>query len=57
MKLKGGGFHLGFQTHYVVDGGRRRIILGILVTPGEVMENHPMLDLVWRARLSPDGRL
>src|SRR5262249_44138707 len=23
---------------------------GVLVTPGEVMEDHPLLDLVWRAR-------
>ncbi len=50
MRLKGGGTHLGYQTHYVVDGGKRRIILGVLVTPGEVMENQPMLDLLWRAR-------
>jgi hypothetical protein len=50
MRLKGGGTHLGYQTHYVVDGGKRRIILQALVTPGEVTENHPMLDLVWRAR-------
>jgi transposase len=34
MRLKGGGTHLGYQTHYVVDGGRRRIILAVLVTPG-----------------------
>jgi len=50
MRLKGGGTHRGDQTHYVVDGGKRRIILGVLVTPGEVMENQPMLDLLWRAR-------
>jgi transposase len=50
MRLKGGGTRLGYQTHYVVDGGKRRIILQALVTPGEVTENHPMLDLVWRAR-------
>jgi transposase len=50
MRLKGGGTHLGYQTHYVVDGGKRRIILGVLVTPGEVMENQPMLDLLWRVR-------
>ena len=41
---------LGYQTHYVVDGGKRRIILGVLVTPGEVMENQPMLDLAWHVR-------
>jgi DDE family transposase len=47
LRLKGGGTHLGYQTHYVVDGGTRRIILGVLVAPGEVMENQPMLDLAW----------
>jgi hypothetical protein len=50
MRLKGGGTHLGYQTHYVVDGGKHRIIVGVLVAPGEVMENQPMLDLLWRAR-------
>jgi transposase len=50
MRLKGGGTHLGYQAHYVVDGGKRRIILGVLVAPGEVMENQPMLDLLWRVR-------
>lgn len=58
MRLKGGGVHLGYQTHYVVDGGKRRIILNVLVTPGEVRENQPMLDLLWRTcfrwRLWPD---
>ncbi len=44
------GSHLGYQTHYVVDGGKSRIILGVLVTPAEVMENQPMLDLIWRER-------
>src|SRR6266568_4995567 len=47
MRLKGGGVHLGYQTHYVVDGGKARIILTVLVTPGEVMDNQPMLDLLW----------
>jgi len=50
MRLKGGGTHLGYQTHYVVDGGKKRIILGVLVAPGEVMENQPMLDLLWHVR-------
>jgi transposase len=44
------GFHLGYHTHYVVDGGKARIILAALVTPSEVMENQPMRDLVWRIR-------
>jgi hypothetical protein len=47
MRLKGGGTCLGYHTHYVVDGGKRRIILAVLVTPGEVMDNHPMQDLLW----------
>jgi hypothetical protein len=33
-----------------VDGGKRRMILGVLVAPGEVMENQPMLDLAWHVR-------
>ena len=39
---------LGYQAHYVVDGGRARIILNALVTPFEVTENRPMLDLLRR---------
>jgi hypothetical protein len=42
------GSHLGYYDHYVVDGGRARIILNVLVTPFEVTENQPMLDLLWR---------
>jgi hypothetical protein len=41
---------LGYHDHYVVDGGRARIILQALVTPADVMENTPMLDLLWRVR-------
>jgi hypothetical protein len=43
-----GRTHLGFHDHYVVDGGKARIILSALVTPAEVMENQPMRDLLWR---------
>ena len=39
---------LGYHDHYVVDGGKRRIILAALVTPADVMENQAMLDLLWR---------
>ena len=42
--------HPGYHTHYVVDGGKARIILTALVTPSEVMENQPMLDLLWHSR-------
>lgn len=48
MHKKGGGAHLGYNTHYVVDGGKSRIILQALVTPAEVQDNQPMLDLLWR---------
>jgi hypothetical protein len=49
MKL-GGQAALGYQDHYVVDGGKRRIILHAVVTPADVMENTPMLDLLRRVR-------
>jgi IS5 family transposase len=45
MRHGGGPVHLGYQVHYVVDGGKQRMILAALVTPAEVMENQPMLDL------------
>src|SRR5262249_6504736 len=41
----GGRAKLGYHTHYVVDGGKARIILAALVTPASVMDNTPMLDL------------
>jgi transposase len=43
------GSHLGYYVHYVVDGGKARVILNALVTPFEVTENAPMLDLLWRS--------
>jgi hypothetical protein len=33
-----------------VDGGKARIILTVLVTPSEGMDNQPMLDLLWHSR-------
>jgi hypothetical protein len=42
------GAHLGYLDQYVVDGGKARIILNALVTPADVTENLPMLDLLWR---------
>src|SRR5215207_2456106 len=45
-----GKARLGYHDHYVVDGGKRRIILAALVTPADVMENQLMLDLLWRVR-------
>jgi hypothetical protein len=37
---------LGYHDHYVVDGGKARIILHALVTPASIMDNTPMLYLV-----------
>jgi transposase len=45
-----GRTRLGYQDHYVVDGGRARIILITLVPPAEVQENQPALDLLWHVR-------
>jgi transposase len=44
------GADMGYRTHYVVDGGKARVILGVLVTPSEVMDNQPMRDLIFRTR-------
>ncbi len=47
MRPSGGGSAvLGYRDHYVVDGGKARIILSALVTPASIMDNTPMLDLV-----------
>ena len=44
-----GGRSLGYQTHYTVDGGKARIVVGVLAIASQVIENRPMLDLLWRA--------
>ena len=52
-----GHSRLGYIVHYVVDGGKARIILAALVTPAAIMDNTPMLDLErwirFRWRLQP----
>jgi transposase len=48
MRASGQRAALGYHDHYVVDGGKARIILYPLVTPADVMENEPMQDLLWR---------
>jgi IS5 family transposase len=50
LMRSGEGLRFGYHTHYAVDGGKARVILQALVTPAEVMENQPMLDLLWRSR-------
>ena len=52
MLMRDGEAKLGYQTHYVVvDGGKARVILNVLLTPSEATENRPMLDLLWRTAL------
>jgi transposase len=46
LARKKGGLHFGSHDHYVVDGGKARIIVEALVTPADVMEYHPLLDLL-----------
>jgi hypothetical protein len=58
MQPSGGGSAvLGYRDHYVVDGGKARIILSALVTPASITDNTPLLDLVdWvrsRWRIEP----
>jgi transposase len=48
MQLKGGAAKLGYQDHYVVDGGKHRVILAALVLPADIRENLPMGDLTRR---------
>jgi transposase len=43
-----GAIRLGYHDHYVIDGGKRRIILAAPVTPADVMESQAMRDLLWR---------
>ena len=58
MAHKKGGLRFGYHDHYAVDGGKARIILEVLVTPADVMENQPFLDMLWRVcyrwQLRPD---
>jgi transposase len=49
QRKKKGASRLGYLTHYVVDGGKARVILDVLVTPAEVTENLPMLELLFRS--------
>jgi transposase len=41
---------LGYRDHYVVDGGRARIILAAVALPGDVMDQTAMPDLLHRVR-------
>jgi transposase len=48
QKKKKSASTLGYLTHYVVDGGKARVILDVLVTGAEVMENLPMVEMLFR---------
>jgi Transposase DDE domain len=57
MRHKRGATRMGYHAHYVVDGGKARVILNALVTPADVTENQPMLDLIWRTRFRWGARV
>ena len=48
MQLRDGRKVLGYQDHYLVDGGKARIILHAFVTPGDVAANMVLLDQLHR---------
>jgi len=48
LSLRDGRTVLGYQDHYLVDGGRARIILHACVTPGDVTETNVLVDQVRR---------
>lgn len=50
LRPRATGARLGYHDHYVVDGGKARIILTTLVTPAAVQDNQPAVDLLWRTR-------
>jgi transposase len=59
MRAQGGGSAvLGYRDHYIVDGGKARIILSALVSPASIMDNTPLLNMVdWtcsRWQLEPE---
>jgi transposase len=58
MSMRDGRTVLGYQDHYLVDGGKARIILHCLVTPGDVAENQVLLDqfrrTLFRQKLRPE---
>jgi transposase len=58
MTMADGRSVLGYQTHYMIDGGKARIILHALTMSGDVMENQPFLDqlrrVLFRWKLHPE---
>ena len=50
MLMRDGRTVLGYQDHYLVDGGRARIILHAFMTPGDVAETNVLVDQVRRTQ-------
>jgi transposase len=48
MQMRDGRTLLGYQDHYLIDGGTARVILHAFVTPGDVGENQVLLDQLRR---------
>ena len=40
---------LGYHSHYVVAGGKARVVMNVLVTGAEVTENLPMQVMLFRS--------
>lgn len=57
MRMRDGRTVLGYQDHYLIDGGRARIILHAFVTPGDVSESQVLIDqlrrTLFRRKLRP----
>lgn len=57
MQLRDRRTVLGYQDHYLIDGGRARIILHAFVTPGDVSESQVLIDqlrrTLFRRKLRP----
>jgi hypothetical protein len=57
MRLRDRRTVLGYQDHYLIDGGQARIILHAFVTPGDVSESQVLLDqlrrTLFRRKLRP----
>lgn len=47
MRAQGSGSAvLGYRDHYILDGGKSRIILSAIVAPASIMDNTPLLDML-----------
>ncbi len=57
MRLRDRRTVLGYQDHYLIDGGQARIILHAFVTPGDVSESQVLIDqlrrTLFRRKLRP----